>query len=90
MTAFEIIFEDSPIILTGGPLLERLKREFKMEIDHDQLSLSELIYTHPTLLENLYRQYLDIARSHDLPLFLLTPTNRITPELLKTSKYGAS
>ena len=88
MTAFEIIFEDSPIILTGGPLLERLKREFKMEVNHDQLSLSELIYTHPTLLENLYRQYLDIARSHDLPLFLLTPTNRITPELLKTSKYG--
>jgi len=38
MTSFVSIFENSPIVLTTGPLLERLKREFLIDVDHEELS----------------------------------------------------
>jgi S-methylmethionine-dependent homocysteine/selenocysteine methylase len=88
MTSFVSTFENSSIVLTTGPLLERLKREFLIDVDHEELSHSELIYTHPDLLESLFRQYLDIGRSHNLPILVLTLTTRMTPEAMSLSKYG--
>ncbi len=88
MTKFETIFNASPVILTGGPFLERMKREFSLNIDHNQLESSELIYKYPELLESFYRQYLNIASDYDLPILVMTPTTRMSTEIQKKSKFG--
>lgn len=88
MASFTELFNSAPVVLTGGPVVERLKREFMVDIDHEQLAFSELIYTHPKLLNTLYMQYLDIGQSHDLPVLMMTPTTRMTAEAKEQSKYG--
>lgn len=88
MSVFNETFNNSRLILTGGPVVERLKREFQVEVDHEQISFGELIYTHPNLLRSLYRQYLDIGHNHDLPILMMTPTTRMTAEEMNQSKFG--
>ena len=66
-----------PHIITEGSVIERLKREFNYPLD-DALSNALMIYDEAgkSLLEKIYREYLDIAKSSDLPIMLLTPTWR--------------
>lgn len=70
-----------PHILTEGSVIERLKREYKYPLD-DVLSNSIMIYKNDgsSLLEKIYREYIDIALSSDLPIMLLTPTWRANKE----------
>ncbi len=74
-----------PHIITEGSVIERLKREYKYPLD-DFLSNTIMIYEKDgkSLLEKIYREYLDIAKSSDLPIMLLTPTWRANKE--RTSK----
>lgn len=74
-----------PHIITEGSVIERLKREYKYPLD-DVLSNTIMIYEKDgkSLLEKIYREYLDIAKSSDLPIMLLTPTWRANKE--RTSK----
>ena len=64
-----------PHIITEGSIIERLKREFNYPLD-DLLSNALMIYDDAgkVLLEKIYREYIDIAESSDLPIMLLTPT----------------
>jgi len=84
--SFEKIFHQSKIILTEGAFVERLKTEFKMELDAS-INHAGLIYSHPLILELLYRQYIDIAQKYDLPIMIMTPTRRINYESLKKSEF---
>ncbi|HCY76985.1 MAG TPA: homocysteine methyltransferase [Ignavibacteriales bacterium] len=70
-----------PHIITEGSIIERLKREFNYPLD-DTLSNALMIYneTGEALLEKIYREYIDIAESSDLPIMLLTPTWRTNKE----------
>ncbi len=74
-----------PHIITEGSVIERLKREYKYPLD-DFLSNTIMIYEKDgkSLLEKIYREYLNIAKSSDLPIMLLTPTWRANKE--RTSK----
>ena len=73
-----------PHIITEGSIIERLKREFNYPLD-DALSNALMIYDEAgkSLLEKIYREYLDIAESSDLPIMLLTPTWRTNKERTK-------
>lgn len=74
-----------PHIITEGSVIERLKREYNYPLD-DVLSNAIMIYEKDgkSLLEKIYREYLNIAKSSDLPIMLLTPTWRANKE--RTSK----
>jgi len=73
--------EQYPLILTEGSVIERLKREFHYPLD-ELLSNAPMIYTAEgkILLENIYKEYIDIANSSNLPIMLLTPTWRANKE----------
>ncbi|MFZ1520272.1 MAG: homocysteine S-methyltransferase family protein [Ignavibacteriaceae bacterium] len=73
-----------PHIITEGSIIERLKREFNYPLD-DALSNALMIYDEAgkSLLEKIYREYLDIAKSSDLPIMLLTPTWRTNSDRTK-------
>ena len=75
-----------PHIITEGSIIERLKREFNYPLD-DALSNALMIYDEAgkSLLEKIYREYLDIGESSDLPIMLLTPTWRTNRERTKNS-----
>ncbi len=70
-----------PTIITEGSIIERLKREFHYPLDK-LLSNSLMIYDDEgkNLLEKIYREYIDIAKSSDIPIMLLTPTWRANKE----------
>ena len=70
-----------PHIITEGSIIERLKREFNYPLD-DLLSNSTMIYDDngKLLLEKIYREYIDIATSSNIPIMLLTPTWRANKE----------
>lgn len=85
--SFEKIFQDSKILLTEAAIVERLKTEYHAEID-EHINHAGLIYTHPEILEDLYRQYIDIAKKYHVPVMLMTPTRRVNYESIKKSKFG--
>lgn len=76
-----------PHIITEGSIIERLKREFNYPLDN-LLSNALMIYDEDgkSLLEKIYREYLDVAESSDLPTMLLTPTWRTNKERTKNAK----
>jgi len=86
MTQFEKLFRESDLILTEGALVERLKSEFNLEMDR-HLNHAGLIYDISEPLEILYRQYIDIAVQHSLPIMIMTPTRRVNSESLERSVY---
>ena len=75
-----------PHIITEGSIIERLKREFNYPLD-DALSNALMVYDEAgkSLLEKIYREYLDIAESSDLPIMLLTPTWRTNSDRTKNA-----
>ncbi|NPE30105.1 homocysteine S-methyltransferase family protein [Methanococcoides sp. SA1] len=87
MSHFVILFNESKIILTEGALVERLKAEYNLKMD-EAINHAGLIYTKPDILEQLYRQYIDIAVKYDLPIMIMTPTRRVNVESVKKSKYS--
>lgn len=70
-----------PHIITEGSVIERLKREFNYPLDK-YLSNALMIYDDKgkIILEKIYREYIDIAKSADLPIMMLTPTWRANKE----------
>ncbi|MGH1365151.1 MAG: homocysteine S-methyltransferase family protein [Calditrichia bacterium] len=86
MTRFEKVFLESKLILTEGALVERLKSEFNLEMNQ-HLNHAGLIYDNPEPLEILYRQYIDIAVQHSLPIMIMTPTRRVNSESLARSVH---
>lgn len=83
---FEKIFSESKIILTEGALVERLKAEFNAVLDKS-INHAGLIYTQPEILELLYKQYIDIAVKHNLPIMIMTPTRKVNFESINKSNF---
>lgn len=86
MGNFEKIYSESEIILTEGAIAERLKVEFKAEMD-SFINHAGLINSNPGILEFLYRQYIDIGRKYDLPIMIMTPTRKVNYESIRKSNF---
>ncbi|MHA2252015.1 MAG: homocysteine S-methyltransferase family protein [Candidatus Kariarchaeaceae archaeon] len=81
----------TPFIIAEGSLIERLNRDPKVELDPNILHAS-LIYDvyGATVLDKLYREYIDIGQQYNLPIIVCTATWRANPERLKKSGYSIS
>ncbi|RII29961.1 MAG: homocysteine methyltransferase [Geobacter sp.] len=79
--SFAEMLKRSPVILGEGAVIERLRRAAGIELDEHVVN-SALIYSKEgrTALEGICGQYLEIGRSHGLPLLLSTPTWRAGQE----------
>ena len=87
-TPFPEFFEQSPIILGDGAVIERLRRNTDFELDPFIVN-SAFIYEQKKrkALETIYRQHLDIGFQYDLPLLLSTPTWRASRERIIAAGY---
>ena len=87
-TLFPRFFEQSPIILGEGAVIERLRRNTDFELDPFIVN-SAFIYDPKkrSALETIYRQYLDIGFNYDLPLLLSTPTWRAGRKRIAAAGY---
>ncbi len=77
------------VILTGGSVIERLRRDPTVELDPEVLNAAFVL--EPRNRERLatcYRQYLDIGAAYDLPMICATPTWRANPERCDRGGYG--
>lgn len=77
--SFEKQFRNSDIILTEGALFERLKKEFTLTFD-PHINHAGAIYDSPEALGKIYREYIEIARDHNTPIMLMTPTRKVNKE----------
>ena len=86
---FHSFLDEFPTILGEGAVIERLHRETDFELNPHVVN-SAFIYDEPkrTVLETIFRQYLDIGRQYDLPLILSTPTWRASRERIIEAGYG--
>lgn len=87
-TSFPEFFEQSPIIIGEGAVIERLRRNTDFELDPFIVN-SAFIYDEAkrSALETIYRQYLDIGFQYDLPLLLSTPTWRANRKRIAAAGY---
>jgi len=87
-TPFLKFFEQFPIILGEGAVIERLRRNTDFELDPFIVN-SAFIYDpkQRSALETIYRQYLDIGFNYDLPLLLSTPTWRAGRKRIAAAGY---
>ena len=87
-TSYPKFFEQSPIIIGEGAVIERLRRNTDFELDPFIVN-SAFIYDEAkrSALETIYRQYLDIGFQYDLPLLLSTPTWRANRKRIAAAGY---
>ena len=85
---FPRFFEQFPIILGEGAVIERLRRNTDFELDPFIVN-SAFIYDPKkrSALETIYRQYLDVGFNYDLPLLLSTPTWRAGRKRIAAAGY---
>lgn len=78
---FREIITSLPLIITEGAVIERLKREFAIELD-PHIANAGLIYNpaQRQQLKDIYKQYIDVACAAELPIMLFTPTWRASAE----------
>lgn len=86
---FLTCYRKQPPILMEGALGERLKREFKLVFDNE-VAMAGLIYTDEgkKALAYLWEEYINIARTYNLPFIATTPTRRANKERISNSKYN--
>lgn len=76
-------------ILGEGAVIERLRRRPGLTLD-PHLVNSAFVFDaeRRALLAEIYRQYLEIGRTHDLPLLMTAPTWRANAERIAAAGYG--
>jgi homocysteine S-methyltransferase len=87
--SFKESVSNNPVVLTAGALIERLRRDEGVRLD-PHIENAGLIYDPGgrAALEGLYRQYLDIGQTYDLPMVVCTPTWRASPERLRAAGFS--
>lgn len=86
---FEHAVRDETFMLFEGAVIERLRRDPNVQLDPDVLHAG-LVHDPAgrTALERIYRSYLDVGRRYDVPMVVLTPTWRASPERLSRAGLG--
>jgi S-methylmethionine-dependent homocysteine/selenocysteine methylase len=79
-------FEKNKYLLMEGALGERLKREYHLFPD-EHVALAKLVYAEEgrRALQELWGQYITIARKYQLPFLATTPTRRANQERIERS-----
>ncbi|MTI83130.1 MAG: homocysteine S-methyltransferase family protein [Firmicutes bacterium] len=87
---FKTTLQKSPFIITEGGTDERIHREFNIKLN-PYIHGAGLIYDSEgqAVLTKIFKQYADIGRDYNLPMFLATPTARANPERIKKSGFAA-
>ncbi|MCV6636601.1 homocysteine S-methyltransferase family protein [Candidatus Albibeggiatoa sp. nov. NOAA] len=75
----EALLKNNPLILMEAAIVEQLRWHSDVQL-HPRLSNAPLIYTAKEPLTQLYKQYMDIALTADLPFLMCTPTWRANRE----------
>ena len=85
---FETFLQSTELILAEGAIYELLRRHPSIEFDPD-LAHATLIYDPASakILEQVYREYLDIGPRYDLPMVVSTPTWRANRARLNHSEF---
>lgn len=85
---FVKLLENTPCILGEGAVIERLRRQGGLELDHHLVN-SAFIYEKAkrAALEEICRQYLDIGHQFGLPILMSTPTWRANRERIEAAGY---
>lgn len=81
---FKDVMNNAPAILTEGPIIERLKREFHLNMDDSKTHL-DLVYNQEIALRKIYSEYLEIGKTNNLPILITTPTRRINKDTMQFS-----
>lgn len=84
----DLLSSESPVLMEGG-VVERVRRGAPELLD-PLLMNAPLVYSEAgrDLLHQIYREYIDIGRSNDLPLLCLAPTWRANPDRLAASVFA--
>lgn len=87
-SSFIDIYNQSPVMLTEGAIVERLRREYCVPLDGDIVHAA-LIYDdkYRQILGTIYKQYMDIAEEFSLPIMVMTPTRRVNSERVARSAF---
>ncbi|MDM8525719.1 homocysteine S-methyltransferase family protein [Desulfococcaceae bacterium HSG8] len=85
---FRNTIKNSPLVLTEGGMVERLRRDTSVRLDQFIVHAG-LIYNDEgrRVLERIYRQYIDIGLKYKLPMMALAPTWRANPERIQQSDF---
>lgn len=85
---FSTCLSTCPAILMEGALGERLKREFRLQID-GMVAMADLVDQENgrAALKALWNEYIAIARKYHLPFMATTPTRRANKERLERAGY---
>ncbi|MFW9989471.1 MAG: homocysteine S-methyltransferase family protein [Candidatus Odinarchaeota archaeon] len=82
------LISDNPLILTEGAVIERVKREFKYELNQ-YIENAGMIYDTigKKILDKIYNQYISVAYKYNLPILILAPTWRANQERLELAGF---
>lgn len=85
---FAKALHEYPVILMEGALLERLRREYQVTLD-PFIYHAGFIYDREkrSILQSLYRQYIDSALHQTTPILITTPTWRANEERVGQSEF---
>lgn len=74
-------FNTSKLIFTEGAVVERLRREYRVQLNQ-HIVHSGLVYDQQgkRILREIYKQYIDIVRKSNIPMIIFTPTRRSNAE----------
>ncbi len=77
-------FEENKYFLMEGAVGERIKREYHLPLD-EHIDLAKLVYTGEgrKALQEIWEQYIGIARRYQLPFLATTPTRRANKERIE-------
>jgi S-methylmethionine-dependent homocysteine/selenocysteine methylase len=77
------------LILTEGSIIEKISRKKTIELDPFILNTSLVTYQEGRkVLSNIYREYLNIGKKHDIPMITFAPTWRANPERLELAGFN--
>ena len=86
MMNFTETLQQNRVVIAEGSLIERLRRSPGVTLD-PHVEHAGLIYDARVRdrLEGLYRGYLDVGRTHDLPMIVSPPTWHASPDRLRAA-----
>ncbi|MFX1426854.1 MAG: homocysteine S-methyltransferase family protein [Promethearchaeota archaeon] len=82
------LLSENPLVLAEGAVIERIKREFKYELN-PYIQNAAMVYDSVgrKILEKIFIQYISVAFKFDLPMLNLAPTWRTNPKCIKLAGY---
>lgn len=83
------LVRNNKLILTEGAVVENLRRIYNVKPD-EFIVYGGAIYDEAStkLLKKIYKEYIDIAAKHNLPIMITSSTRRCNKDRISASKYS--